>query len=87
MIAVMGKQRITVIMIPIRPAQKPTIRVSALNTRETSFLDAPIARRIPISFVLSSTEIFVIIPILVPAARFRRAFARYNKIRAIIKRF
>ena len=42
--------------IPIAPAAKPTISVSALNTREISFFDAPIARRIPISLVLSRTE-------------------------------
>ena len=33
------------------------ITVSALNTRETSRLDAPMARRMPISFVRSSTLI------------------------------
>ena len=52
----------TVIPIPSSPATKPTIKVSALNTLETSFLDAPIALKIPISFVLSSTDIYVIIP-------------------------
>ena len=30
-----------------------------------SFLDAPIALNIPISFVLSNTEIYVIIPIII----------------------
>ena len=35
----------------------PIIMVSALNTRETSALEAPIARRMPISFVRSKTEI------------------------------
>ena len=53
-----------VIPIPSNPATKPTIKVSALNTLEISFLDAPIALKIPISFVLSSTDIYVIIPII-----------------------
>ena len=43
--------------IPITPAVKPSIRVSALNTLDISFLDAPIALRIPISLVLYNTEI------------------------------
>ena len=45
----------SVTAIPITPAAKPTISVSALNTLATSFLDAPMARRIPISLVRSST--------------------------------
>ena len=55
--AVIGMQRITVITIPITPAANPMIKVSALNTREMSLYEAPIERRIPISFVRSSTEI------------------------------
>ena len=43
--------------IPINPATNPIISVSALNTLETSFFEAPILRRIPISFVLSNTDI------------------------------
>ena len=35
--------------IPISPAPKPTMTVSALNTLEISFFEAPIARRMPIS--------------------------------------
>ena len=54
-----------VIPIPNNPAINPTINVSALNTLEISFLDAPIALNIPISFVLSSTDIYVIIPIII----------------------
>ena len=46
-----------VIIIPIPPAMKPSINVSALNNLETSFLLAPIALKIPISFVLSRTLI------------------------------
>ena len=41
--------------IPISPAHRPMITVSALNTCDTFLLDAPIARRIPISFFRSST--------------------------------
>ena len=47
----------TVTRIPNIPAAAPSINVSALKTREISFLDAPIALKIPISFVLSTTEI------------------------------
>ena len=54
-----------VIPIPIIPDIKPIIKVSALNTLDISFLDAPIALSIPISFVLSSTEMYVIIPIII----------------------
>ena len=46
-----------VTIIPIKPDVKPTINVSALNTLEISFLLAPIALSIPISFVLYNTEI------------------------------
>lgn len=55
----------TVTPIPISPDTKPVMKVSALNTLEISFLDAPIALKIPISFVLSNTEIYVIIPIII----------------------
>ena len=54
-----------VIPIPNNPEISPTINVSALNTLDMSFLDAPIALNIPISFVLSNTEIYVIIPIII----------------------
>ena len=60
-----GNVNNTVIPIPIRPDINPTIKVSALNTLEISFLDAPMALNIPISFVLSNTEIYVIIPIII----------------------
>ena len=49
----MGNVKIYVTTTPKSPDVKPMITVSALNIPETSFLDAPIARRIPISFVLS----------------------------------
>ena len=48
-----GMQSKYVTTTPKRPDVKPTIIVSALNIPETFFFDAPIARRIPISFVLS----------------------------------
>ena len=47
------------------PEKRPMINVSALNTLEISFFEAPMLRRIPISFVLSRTEIYVIIPIMI----------------------
>ena len=42
---------------PSVPDNNPTIPVSALNTCEILCFDAPMARRIPISFVRSKTEI------------------------------
>ena len=44
------------ISIPSAPENNPIINVSALNTLVISFFLAPIARKIPISFVLSKTE-------------------------------
>ena len=43
--------------MPMTPAAKPTMSVSALKTRETSRRLAPMDRRIPISLVRSSTLI------------------------------
>ena len=60
-----GNVNKTVIPIPNSPDINPIINVSALNTLDISFLDAPIALNIPISFVLSSTDIYVIIPIII----------------------
>ena len=57
MTALHGISSRRVIPIPISPANSPMINVSALNTCEIFFFEAPIARRMPISFVLSSTEI------------------------------
>ena len=42
---------------PIKPAQKPKVIVSALNKVKISLFEAPKLRSIPISLVLSSTEI------------------------------
>ena len=60
-----GIFKINVITIPIIPEVKPMIKVSALNTREISRLEAPMARKIPISLVRSRTEIYVMIPIMI----------------------
>jgi len=65
MTALIGMFRSTVTPIPIKPATKPMIIVSALNTREISFFDAPMLRSTPISFVRSNTEIYVMIPIMI----------------------
>ena len=54
----------SVMPMPMAPEQKPSMSVSALNTREMSRLLAPMARRMPISFVRSSTEIYVMMPII-----------------------
>ena len=54
-----------VIPTPNNPLKSPIINVSALNIDDIFFLDAPIARNIPISLVLSRTEIYVIIPIII----------------------
>ncbi len=60
-----GSVKSNVIPTPIIPDIKPIMNVSALNTLEMSFFDAPIALSIPISFVLSNTEMYVIIPIII----------------------
>ena len=65
MIFVIGILSNMVTPIPNNPAINPTIKVSALNTLDISFLEAPIALKIPISFVLSNTDIYVIIPIII----------------------
>ena len=46
------------------PDEKPMMTVSALNMTETSRLEAPMARRMPISRVRSWTEIRVMTPIM-----------------------
>lgn len=56
MITFTGMVRSSVIPIPIIPAAKPTINVSALNTLEISRLEAPMLRRIPISLVRSKRK-------------------------------
>ena len=64
-ILLIGMLSNSVTTIPKIPAINPTINVSALNTLDISFLEAPIALKIPISFVLSNTDIYVIIPIII----------------------
>ena len=51
--------------MPSAPETKPSISVSALNILETSFLEAPILLNTPISLVLYSTQMYVIIPIII----------------------
>ena len=56
-ILLIGTIKILAITIPKIPLNKPIINVSALNTRVISFLRAPIAHKIPISLVRSSTDV------------------------------
>ena len=56
-IALAGISKSLAIIIPNNPDVSPIINVSALNTRVTSFLRAPKALNIPISLVLSKTDI------------------------------
>ena len=60
----MGMSNSAVMPTPSRPEQSPMIKVSALKTCATLRLEAPMARRIPISLVRSRTEIYVMIPIM-----------------------
>ena len=60
----MGMQSRYVISTPSAPAAKPMRTVSAVNMLETFFFDAPMERRMPISFVRSCTEIRVMTPII-----------------------
>lgn len=57
MIILTGKINILAIRIPMNPLHKPIINVSALKTRVMSFFLAPKALKIPISLVLSNTEV------------------------------
>ena len=65
MIAFVGTNNISVITMPNKPAKAPVINVSALNTFDTLCFEAPIALKIPISFCLSNTEMYVITPIII----------------------
>ena len=64
-IILIGIDKSNVTHTPKIPEDRPIINVSALNTREISFFLAPTARKIPISFVLSITDTYVIIPIII----------------------
>lgn len=55
--ALPGISRSRVKPMPMSPAQRPMIKVSALNTWEILCLEAPMARRMPISFFRSNTLI------------------------------
>ena len=57
MIMLVGIIKILAIAIPSIPENIPIINVSALNTRFMSFFLAPSALNIPISYVLSKTDI------------------------------
>ena len=50
-----GTDTISTTAIANTPAMRPSMKVSALKTFATLPLEAPIARRIPISFLRSST--------------------------------
>ena len=64
-IALIGKVARSVMAIPSTPEINPSMAVSAVKMRRMSFFEAPIARRIPISFVRSRTEMYVIIAIII----------------------
>ena len=65
MIMLIGRSNNTVTINPRDPEMKPMIRLSAVKTFLISRLEAPMERRIPISLVLSNTEIYVMIPIII----------------------
>ena len=76
MIALPGINNKHAVPTPINPEQRPIINVSAVNTCDTLRLLAPIARSIPISFVLSRTEIYVIIPIIIEETTNETTFSK-----------
>ena len=65
MIALIGMVSKADTTTPINPDNNPIMSVSAINTKEILPLDAPILRKIPISLVRSSTEILVIMAIII----------------------
>ena len=60
----MGMHSTQVISTPSAPEVKPMMTVSALNMEDTFRLEAPMARKMPISLVRSWTEIKVMTPII-----------------------
>jgi len=60
-----GIDRSIVTTTPTAPETNPINPASAIKILVISFLRAPIARRIPISFVLSTTDTYVSIPIII----------------------
>lgn len=63
-ILLIGIDRSIEIPTPKIPAHKPTNKFSALKTCDIFAFDAPSVRKIPISFVRSITEIWVMIAII-----------------------
>ena len=63
--ALPGISKSSVKTMPSTPAHRPIKNVSALNTWEMLCFDAPIARRMPISFLRSRTLIYVMTPIII----------------------
>ena len=68
-------------IIPRRPETIPRMNVSASKTRVISFFLAPSAFRIPISFVRSRTDVYVIMAIMI---RLTIRFVPANAIRTIV---
>ena len=64
MMALMGSRASSDTPMSRTPAQQPMMKVSALNTWEMFRLEAPRARRMPISLVRSITEMWVMMPIM-----------------------
>ena len=65
MMALVGMSSSSAMPIPISPAIRPVMNVSALKISPTLRLEAPMARRIPISFLRSSTLMCVMTPIMI----------------------
>ena len=63
--ALIGIVARSVMAMPSTPEINPSMAVSAVKMRQMSFYEAPIARRIPISFVRSRTEMYVMIAIII----------------------
>jgi len=59
-----GKFKMNATMTPKIPDASPMSNVSALKILEISFLRAPKLRMMPISLVLSTTETYVMMPIM-----------------------
>ena len=64
-VLLIGTDKSIVTTTPTVPEINPINPASAIKILVISFLRAPIARRIPISFVLSTTDTYVSIPIII----------------------
>lgn len=60
-----GTLKRSVTNTPITPEKKPKVADSAKNTLDTSFFLAPKLLKTPISFLLSNTEVYTIIAIII----------------------